>query len=253
MKRIGLILASILMSASAFSFDHSYKSWDDMLQASVKMYEFKSEVNYDYFVKNKDELKKYNATLSAVTKAEFDKWSKDQQLTFLINVYNSFTIQLIADHYPVNSIKDRKISWLSPFNKEFFVLFGKKRSLSEVEHKMIRKWFEEYRIHFAIVCASIGCPALQNKAFTPENMEELLAKGQDIFLGDNTRNRYDEKTNEIQVSKIFKWFKEDFEKKHGNIKNYFWSVWKMDESKKAKFMKADVEHLDYDWNLNKTN
>lgn len=251
MKYLFLLLSIPLVSLGAQAFDHTHKSWDKLLSSSVIMFPTKSEVDYDKFVKNKKELKAYTESISKVSKSDFKSWSQDQQLAFLINTYNAFTIELIVDNYPVKSIKDSKISWLSPFNKEFFKLFGKKRSLSEVEHKMIRKDYQEPRIHFAIVCASIGCPALQNKAFTADNLESLLAGGEKLFLNDKSRNNYDLKKSSISVSKIFDWFEEDFEKKDKSVKEYLARIWAVPADKKAKFLKSNLKYLPYDWNLNK--
>ena len=126
MKQLGIALLLQLLVLSSYAFDHSYSSWDAMLSQNVKLVGAASSVDYKAFVKDKANLKAIADKFSAVKKTEYDSWTKEQKLSFLINAYNVFTIQLIADHYPVDTIKSRKITWLSPFKKDFFRLLARK-------------------------------------------------------------------------------------------------------------------------------
>ncbi|MEC9283850.1 MAG: DUF547 domain-containing protein [Bdellovibrionota bacterium] len=248
-KSLGLFFCFQL---SAFAFDHTHSEFDSFLTDYVKVHEFHSEFDYGSALKDKNKLKKYTDALSSVKQSDFDSWNEKQKLSFLINAYNAFTIQLILDNYPVDSIKDSKISFFSPFKKSFFKLFNKERSLGEVEHEMIRSWFKEARIHFAIVCASIGCPAIQNKAFSESNLESMLEKGANTFMSDKTRNRYSKKDQELQISKIFDWFEDDFKRDFGSVKAFVIKYMPLsDEEKQAVLSSStDVDYTDYNWKLN---
>ncbi len=172
----------------------------------------------------------------------FKKLAKNEQLAYLINAYNYYTIQLIISNYPTKSIKDLGSTFSSPWSKDFIQLFkkGDKISLDDIEHKMIRKNFDEPRIHFAVVCASIGCPPLRNEAFIASKIQDQLQDQAEQFLKDTTKNLI--KGDELHLSKIFKWYGDDFNKTYGG---YIPFVQKLLKTKYS-----DVEWLDYDWNLN---
>lgn len=237
---------------SVFAFDQTHAEFDSFLSDYVKVHEFHSEFDYKSALKDKSKLEKYTKSLSEVQKNDFDNWNEKQKLSFLINAYNAFTIKLILDNYPVDSIKDSKISFFSPFKKSFFKLFGKERSLGDVEHEMIRAWFKEARIHFAIVCASIGCPAIQNKAFSESNLESMLEKGANTFMSDKSRNRYSKKDQELQISKIFDWFEDDFKRDFGSVKAFAIKYMPLNDEEKQAVLSSstDVEYTDYNWKLN---
>jgi hypothetical protein len=215
-----------------------------------------SEVDYKGLQGERVELKKYLKELSGVGQKEFDSWTRDQQLAFLINAYNAFTLELILENYPVKSI--RKIGGFlqSPWKIQFVKLLGKKISLDDIEHGLIREKgvYDEPRIHFAVVCASIGCPALQNRAFTAENLEEMLETGMVKFLSDKTRNRFNDEDKEFEVSKIFKWYGDDFNNKYGSVngllKKYAEYLVEKKKDLAVAVKTTDIDYLDYDWNLN---
>jgi hypothetical protein len=251
-------------SSFAQSFDHAYTAWDAQLKKHVKWLpdNKQSRVNYKGFAADRAELNKTLETLSAVTPAQYASFNKEQQMAFLINAYNAFTIELILSKYPqVKSIKDLGTTFSSPWKKTFFTLLGEQRNLDWVEHKQLRPnisggGFKDPRIHVAIVCASIGCPALPTEAFIPAKLDSQLEEGMKRFIGDSTRNRYE--GDKLQVSSIFKWFKEDFEKGYkgfGKVEDVF--------AKYADSLSNDaaiqgqiraktvaISHLDYDWSLN---
>ncbi len=158
------------------------------------------------------------ADLSAVTQAEFDQFNSNQQAAFLINAYNAYTIDLILSKYPdLKSIKDLGSFVQSPWKKKFFKLLNAERSLDWIEHENLRTKFADPRIHVSIVCASIGCPALRNEAITASRLEAQLEDSMQRFIGDKSRNRYAD--GKLEVSPIFKWFAEDFEKGNKGFKS----------------------------------
>jgi hypothetical protein len=270
MKRITtfLIAACALFywagAAFAQGFDHNYAAWDTQLKKHVKWLpdNKQSRVNYKGFAAEQAELTKTLETFSAVTPAQYAAFSKEQQMAFLINAYNAFTIELILSKYPdLKSIKDLGTTFSSPWKKSFFKLLGEERSLDWIEHQRLRPsiaggGFKEPRIHVAIVCASIGCPALPPEPFVAAKLDAQLEEGMKRFVGDKTRNRYAD--GKLQVSSIFKWFKEDFEKGYAGF-NKVEDVF----AKYAEVLSADtttqgqlraktvpISHLDYDWSLN---
>jgi len=164
-------------------------------------------------------------------------WSKDEKLAYWINAYNAFTIDLILRNYPLKSIKDIK----DPWDQRLWKLGDKWYNLNDIEHNILRK-MNEPRIHFAIVCASESCPKLANVAFTSTNLDDQLTKATKDFLLDTTKNELSK--NRIKLSKIFKWFKKDFEKNGSLIDflNQYSEISISSEAKKS--FKA------YNWNLN---
>ena len=172
-----------------------------------------SRVDYAAFQRDRGELKRVLDAMSAVSRPTFDGWPREQRMAFLINAYNAFTVELILTKYPdLKSIKDLGTLFQSPWRMRFFTLLGEARHLDWIEHEQLRPLYGDPRVHAAVNCASIGCPALRNEAFTAARLEAQLEDGMMRFMGDRTRNRV--RDGKLEVSAIFKWFKEDFEKGH---------------------------------------
>jgi len=261
---IGLValLAAAPCRAHA-AFDHSHFAWNQLVGRHVVVLEGgkASKVRYSAFAKDRAALKAYLDSLSAIKMSEFDGWSKAERLAFLINAYNAFTIELILSNYPgIGSIRDLGNVFRSPWRIRFFTLLGGERHLDEIEHDLIRGpgAFDEPRIHFAVNCASIGCPMLREEAYVAARLDAQLADQTTRFLSDRSRNRYDPRQRALEVSKIFDWYRKDFESGQGGI-----------ESREAFFaghadLLADspsdrlavtagtvpIRFLDYDWSLN---
>ncbi|WP_305414238.1 DUF547 domain-containing protein [Alteromonas stellipolaris] len=224
-----------------------------------------TQVNYAGFKSSQTELAAYLKSLSTVSQDTFDRWDKNTQLAFLINAYNAYTIDLILTRYPdLTSIRDIGGFFSSPWKQEFAVLLGKKRSLDDIEHGLIREKgvYNEPRIHFAVNCASIGCPALREEAYVGAKLDEQLEQQTVRFLSDNSRNYYD--GNTLHISKIFSWYKEDFEMKwrdssslNGFLAHYGSALsfndgksLDNDDIKAIMSGNSEIEFLDYNWALN---
>ena len=263
------ISAIITPATAAFAqnFDHTYAAYDAQLKKHVKWLpdNKQSRVNYKGFAADRAELTKTLDDFSAVTPAQFATFNKEQQMAFLINAYNAFTIELILTKYPaVKSIKDLGTTFSSPWKKSFFKLLGEERNLDWVEHDKLRPTgknivnggYQDPRIHVAIVCASIGCPALPPQAFTAAKLDAQLESGMVKFVGDKTRNRFAD--GKLQVSSIFKWFKDDFEKGYkgfGKVEDVFAKyadALSNDAAAQAQIRAKtiSISYLDYDWSLN---
>jgi len=238
--------------AAAAEFDHSHTIWSKILHEVVVQDGVKSGVKYSALRSSPKELQRYIYSLSDVTKSQFSKFTEAQKLSFLINAYNAFTVTLIINNYPVSSIK--KIGgWFStPWKIQFFKLFGELHSLDDIEHEMIRKWFDEPRIHFALVCAAKSCPPLRNEAYVADRLEDQLHDAAKNFLNDNDRNYFDPATSTLHFSSIFKWYGSDFDKKHGSAQR-FAAPFIADSEGQAATIAAEstaIEFLPYDWSLN---
>jgi hypothetical protein len=218
--------------------DHT--SWSALLQKHV---DENGWVSYQGFIQDSTNLNHYLAQLSVCGPAE--NWSEAEKLAYWINAYNAFTVKLIVDHYPLQSIKDIKqgIPFInSVWEMDFFEIAGEGFDLSKIEHAILRKQFDEPRIHFAIVCASKSCPKLLNVAYTAKELEQQLHQQTVEFINDDKRNQLEE--DELRISSIFKWFKKDFTK-NGTLVEYLSKY-----SEKAVSSRAKVSYLSYDWSLN---
>lgn len=229
----------MFISINLFSIDHSYKNYDLFL----KKYVSNGKVDYKSILEDKSFDSILNE-FSSVSIAEYNTFKEEEKISFLINSYNAFTIKLILNHYPIKSIRKIGIFPLAAWREEFFNLLGKDRSLGWIEHEKLRKDFNEPRIHFAIVCASIGCPILIPEAYTSKKLENQLQTVRNNFLNDKTKNRFDKEKNTLYISEIFKWFEKDFTKQT-TIPEY------ISESLKKEIPEnVEIEYTFYDWNLN---
>ncbi|MGE3597016.1 MAG: DUF547 domain-containing protein [Dehalococcoidia bacterium] len=245
------------------AFDHHHSAWDALLKRHVVISESgnASRVDYAGFQSNRNALRAYLANLSAVAPAHYADWSRAQKLAFLINAYNAFTIELILRSYPeLTSIKDLGNLLRSPWEIEFFGLLGKTRSLDDIEHGLIREpgIFDEPRIHFAVVCASVGCPMLRDEAYTEDHLEAQLQDGMIRFLSDRSRNYFDASSRSLRVSRLFDWYAGDFERAQDESRSvedlfrHLAAILTDDPytEREVGFGNYLIRYLDYDWSLN---
>ncbi len=262
MTKVLAFVLALLMGASSWAqsgVDHSHAAWDALVKRHVKWLpdNKQSRVDYAAFKADRAALQQVLAAYSAVTPTSFDGWSKPQQMAFLINAYNAFTVELILGKYPdLKSIKDLGSFVQSPWKKKFFRLLGEERTLDWIEHEQLRPNHADPRVHAAVNCASIGCPALRNEAFTADKLEAQLDDGMQRFMADRSRNRV--RDGRLEVSLIFKWFREDFEKGHkgfAKLEDVFarYAAALSDDAGDQAKLRAKalpVAFLDYDWSLN---
>lgn len=263
LKSLFLVMMLLSHSALALAFDQSHAAWSALLQAHVVLtaHGNASRVRYADMKADQARLNGYLNQLSAVSQPEFQSWSKPQRMAFLINAYNAFTVDLILTKYPrLASIKDLGNFFQSPWKKKFFFLLGRRRSLDDIEHGMLlaRGAFDDPRVHFALVCASIGCPMLRPQAYTADRLDAQLDDQMRRFLSDHARNRFDDATGRLQVSKIFDWYGKDFEQGYlgfDSLKTTFARYAEQlasspDGVKRIRAGTYTLEFLDYDWRLN---
>jgi hypothetical protein len=195
-------------------------------------------------------LESYLHDLSAACASDYERWSRAERLAFWINAYNAFAVQLILDHYPISSI--RRIGWLpsAAFRRKFIPmpqLKGRNVSLDDIEHGTLRADFREPRIHFALVCASRGCPALRAEAYRGSVLDRQLDDQARGFLRDASKNQFDPATRTLHLSPIFDWFRADFEVAAGSVPAY---VAPYLGDPRAAEPEVRVAFLKYDWSLN---
>ena len=214
----------------AEAFNHS--SFNDLLQNHVSS---SGNVNYNGFKANRTSLGNYISDLG--DNMPKNAWSKNDKLAYWINAYNAMTIDLILRNPKVKSIKDID----KPWDQRLWKLGEKWYNLDEIEHQILRK-MDEPRIHFAIVCASVSCPKLQNEAFTASNLDSQLTNATKEFLSDSSRNNLSKSS--VKLSKIFKWFAKDF-KQNQSLIDFLNKYSDIDISQNA-----TKSYMNYNWDLN---
>ncbi|MBA3271509.1 MAG: DUF547 domain-containing protein [Acidobacteria bacterium] len=222
------------------TFDHS--TFDALLRAHV---DDDGWVDYEGI---RDDVSTLDSYLRQLTAAPFDALSRDEKLALLINAYNAFTIKLLLDYYPVASIRD------IPDDKRWdavrWQLGPHTWSLNQIEHEQIRPKFADPRIHFALVCAAVGCPPLRNEAYTAAQLEQQLT-AQATYIHSHPRwFRFDQENNVVQLTALYDWYGGDFNQHAPTILEY--------ASRSAPALRQAlgeghvprVRWLDYDWRLN---
>jgi len=230
-----LFIGMLVLPIFCFSQKVDYKPWDALLKKHVSN---DGLVDYAGFNKDITELNIFLKNLSLEQPSE--KWTEEQLLSYYINSYNAYTIALILQHYPLKSIKEIDRPW----GKKFIPINGKTYSLNDIEHDILRK-MNDPRIHFAINCASISCPDLMPFAYTPEKLNMQLDQVSKSFIN-GPKNQLSK--DEVKLSEIFKWYKEDFV--DGNRQMLIDYISKY--SNVSLDPKAKVSFLNYDWNLNES-
>ncbi|HOY34074.1 MAG TPA: DUF547 domain-containing protein [Piscinibacter sp.] len=266
-QRRRLLLATtgalLLPGARAQAFDHTHAAWTALLRKHVQPLRGgqASQVRYAGMAADRAALKAYLDSLSAVGESSFAAFGRAQQMAFLINAYNAFTVELILTRWPkLESIKDLGSLLQSPWKPKWVPLLGGKVSLDDIEHAMLRQRgrYDDPRVHFAVNCASIGCPALREEAFDAARLDAQLDEQALRFMSDRTRNRYDAAAGRLQVSKIFDWFGEDFRLGHRGIASLPAFLARYAEvladapadRERIRSGQAGIGFLDYDWKLN---
>jgi hypothetical protein len=186
--------------------------------------------------------------------------NEKNRLAFWINAYNAFTLKFIIDEYPVKSINDLHWGGLylgsllgtTIWDDEKIDINGDELSLNNIEHNIIRKKFNEEKIHFALVCASISCPPLLNEAYEGSKLDKQLNEQAESFFNDVTKNKFDKKTRTASLSKILSWYENDFGENEQEMLNYIarFIDKEIAEDIKTNLLKWDIKYLSYNWDLN---
>ncbi len=247
-------LSSLKQGKIEQEFDLKY--YADTLQKYVNS---SGQVNYEKLKNNRQKLDQFNAGLGAVTPEMYKTWTEEEKIAFWLNAYNSLTLESIINNYPVKSIRDIPGVWKG----QKFNVMAQEMTLDQIEHEVLRKQFNEPRIHMALVCASIGCPPLKMEPYTGEKLDKQLAQQSRRFLSNAEHFRIDSQNKKVYVSSIFKWFGEDFEKTYGqsqNLKglnpketafiNFIQNHLNQTDQKYLSSGGYQITYLNYDWSLN---
>jgi hypothetical protein len=237
----GFIL--LFFSFSSFGNEHlTHEGWNKLLQKHV---DETGKVNYKGFKADEAALDNYLAVLRK--NHPNDSWKKNDQLAFWINAYNAFTVKLIVKNYPVKSIKELggsiyKVN--TPWDIKFIKIGDETYDLNNIESGIIRKEFNDPRIHFAVNCASVSCPKLRNEAYIGSKIDEQLDDQARYFINKTDKNQI-KSAKKAKLSKIFRWYKGDFTDTGMTIIEYINQYADVKLNPNAK-----LDFLDYDWNLN---
>ncbi|MGD8368758.1 MAG: DUF547 domain-containing protein [Desulfobacterales bacterium] len=194
-------------------------------------------------------LETYLAELQAVRVTSL---TRAEQKAYWINLYNSLTIKVILDHYPVESITDIDISpglfSNGPWKAKLVQVEGEKISLDDIEHRILRPIWKDNRIHYAVNCASIGCPNLQSEPFTAENTERLLEKGAREYIRHPRGARFVD-DRRLVASSIYDWFQVDFGGSEAGVLRHLSRYAEPSSADRLIRFQGKIDY-EYDWRLN---
>ena len=235
----------------------NYQDYAEVLQTYVND---DGLVDYNGLQANREQLDRFNQSLGNISPETYAAWNEAEQIAFLTNAYNAFTLQSIIDQNPIkDSIRDISGVW----NRRKFALAGKEVTLDNIEHDILRKDFNEPRIHVALVCAAMSCPPLRNEPYLPEQLDAQLDDQTAEFATSPHGFNLDRQNKRVYLSSIFKWYGQDFEQTYGiedkfngndkqrAVLNYFSPTLNPQEREFLEQEGYRVKYLDYDWSLNK--
>ena len=239
-----LIVAGLYRPGSAAGFDHSI--FDQVLKTYVNN---QGRIDYNGIAGDQS-FKIYMQTLKS---AQTDAMSRNGQLAFWINAYNAVTIDKVIKWKPEKSVRETFVPGVWTGTKFFttreHTVAGKSLSQDDIEHEILRKQLKEPRIHFAIICASSGCPLLPRFAYTEENVQTMLEEETRKYINSELGTKIDSAENTLYLSKLFDWFAGDFENKSGSVLDFIKPY--LDEKALAFLEKnPKIKYLPYDWALN---
>lgn len=234
--------------ASAIAVSHA--DWEKLLKAHIRPgTDGLNRVDYAAFKsEGQGSLKTY---LQRLQKVDVSKLSRAEQFAFWANLYNAKTIDIVLDHYPVKSIRDIDISpglfANGPWGKKVVKVKGVALSLDDIEHKILRGLWREPRVHYAVNCASIGCPNLPLTAFTGTGLEQMLDEAARSYI--NASRGVSVRAGSLTASKIYHWFKVDFGSDEASVLGHIRKYAKPKLVSKLRNVTGITDYT-YDWDLN---
>jgi hypothetical protein len=265
-----IIVVTILCVASRSPAQgtFSYDPYASILETFVND---NNMVDYATLNRNPAALNEFVAAIGSLEEARFEQWDENRQIAFLINAYNALALKVIIDHYPIEAsffrrffYPDNSIQQIpGVFDRIEFPVMGRKLTLDNIEHDILRKRYNEPRIHVALVCAAKSCPPLRREPYRGGRLESQLEDQSRRFMNSPQGLRVDRERNTVYLSSIFKWFGEDFIQTHTPESGYGdhgqkeravlnYAARYRDESV-AEYLRGGeyrVQYLDYDWSLN---
>jgi hypothetical protein len=239
-----ILLAGLYPSVSAAGFDHSI--FDRILNTYVNN---QGLVDYNGIAGDQS-FKSYMASLKT---AQPDSMSRNGQLAFWINAYNAVTIDKVIKWKPKKSVRETFVPGVWTGTKFFttreHTVAGKQLSQDDIEHEILRKQLKEPRIHFAIICASSGCPPLPRSAYTEDNVQDKLEEETRKYINSERGTQIDSAKNILHLSRLFDWFAGDFEYKSGSVLEFI-KPYLNESALTFVEQKPKIKWLEYNWALN---
>ena len=233
---------------SVASVDHV--PWDELLSRYISPAD--DGVNrFDYAAVSPEDKARLNAYIATLEKTTVTDLAAEEQLACWINLYNAITVRVILDHYPLDSIRDIGFLGKGPWGDKLATVEGAALSLDDIEHHIVRPVFGDNRVHYALNCASIGCPNLQQRAYTRDNLEQLLESGAREYINNPRGVRFDD--DELIVSSLFRWYEEDFGQNQRQVIEHFmqYAQPSLRQRLERRLERGDaIDDFFYDWSLN---
>jgi len=227
----------------------SHEDWQEILDEYL-ISDDPSGVNlFDYRALQEDGVEPLSAYISSLTEMDPRGFRRDQQFAYWVNLYNALTIELMVKNYPLDSIKEvsQKTLAVGPWDDVLTKIAGVDVTLNDIEHRILRPIWQDHRIHFAVNCASIGCPNVQAMAFTVENTEELLDAAARDFVNHPRGLSID--GNQLTLSSIFNWYQGDFGSNESEMLETISSYLSAEKRSELKSFNGSTNYQ-YDWSLN---
>ncbi|MBV1931208.1 MAG: DUF547 domain-containing protein [Porticoccaceae bacterium] len=233
-------------SSNFKSIDHSELSF---LLGTYVVTDHPSGINrFRYGAVSKGHKRRLEDYIATQQKIDPRNYSRDEQKVYWLNLYNALTINLVIDNYPVDSIKDISSTFgRGPWDKPLAKVAGQKLSLNDIEHRILRPIWKDFKIHFGLVCASLGCPNVQPAAFTVANSKKLLKQSGRDFV--NHKRGLQLEKGHLQVSSLFDWYGSDFASDQKTLLKIFAHY---SDDRKALYLlgfSGDISY-NYDWRIN---
>ena len=228
------------------AINHDY--WDGFLQKYV--YTATNGVNFvDYAAAKNESLQSLNNYLETLSRLDITKYAKAEQMAYWINLYNALTVKTVLDAYPVKSIKEIDGGFFNrgPWKDKRIRVSQIDLSLDDIEHQILRVYHKDPRIHYAVNCASIGCPDLARTAYRGSKLDEQLTASAQAFI--NHPRGVDVEDGEAFLSSIFSWYADDFGDSEEELLDHI-RLYANDQLKAQLANVTEIADYDYDWQLN---
>jgi hypothetical protein len=261
-----LFLSLLLTNVSAAPSKDLWPFWQVHNNASTKVIDHRAWTSllqrYDHATKqginlfayqqvNVADKKKLKVYLNYLQSLKITTYSAAQQEAYWINLYNAETVNIVLQHYPVNSILAINISpgWFSrgPWDTKLLTIEGKQLSLNDIEHRILRPIWQDNRLHYALNCASLGCPNLQREAFTATQLNTMLNEAAITFVNSSRGARFVD--NKLIISKIYQWYQVDFGDSENSVIQHLLKYAKPGLAKKLRAVNS-ISAYEYNWQLN---
>ena len=228
----------------------NYQIWSDFLRRYLDTSNSDGIHRVDYAGVTAEDQKDLKQYLLRLQKIPVSRLSRTQQLSYWINLYNSFTVHLILEHYPLDSIVDIRYGFFDfgPWDEKLLQIEDEEVSLNDIEHRILRPIWKDPRLHYALNCASLGCPNLQPESFHPGNVESLLNSGARDYINHPRGLRF-ENEDDLLLSKIYDWYADDFGDNEKELLQHLMRYANQSTKTRLESFDGDIDY-EYDWDLN---